>query len=237
MDVERLPVSQALNRLALHAFASEVRDARSLRHPIVGWLYALERRGGAREFLWAAQVEGFHETGGKVGVPEPAGGVPTEAELRRWDGDDADKLYPEKQHTVPFTIARQIVGKGGTRATASPSNAIGNLTWLSRRQNGLDALADRWTVMDRTRDAANLAARGMFASVPAGTDGSDVLSVYEELRTMVLDGTWRTEQSKAQQLFATFCDGRLAWTNEQMRNWLEEPLPLDADRWLATSAE
>ena len=87
---------------------------------------------------------------------KPPGPPRCEAELRRADGKDAQELYPEKQHIVPFTFARGIVGKGGTRATASPANAIGNLTWLSHRQNGLEALADRWTVMDRERDGENL---------------------------------------------------------------------------------
>ena len=64
--------------------------------------------------------------------------------------------------------ARQIVNKGGTRATASLANAIGALTWLSRRQNTLNALADRWTVMDQERDSDNLDARGMFARVKMG---------------------------------------------------------------------
>jgi len=228
VDIEGLSVSAALTRLGLHAFSSEVNDARSLQHPAVGWLYAIERRGAAREFSWAAQVDGFRRTEGKVGVPNRE--LPTEAELRRWDDDD---LYPEKQHIVPFTIARQIVDKGGTRATASPSNAIGNLTWLSRRQNGLDALSDRWTVMDREVDGANLVARGLLAPTTTRGETRDALSLYEEVRGMVLANTWRDDKDSAQELFAAFCETRTRWMIEQMREWLEAPLSDDARCWLA----
>ena len=147
--IEGLAVPAKLTELAVDAFEGDVREARSLQHAAVGWLYAIERRGKAREFLWQAQIDGYQATGGKVGLSSHSARRRCEAPLRRADGKDAQELYPEKQHIVPFTFARRIVGKGGTRATASPANAIGNLTWLSHRQNGLDALADRWTVMDR----------------------------------------------------------------------------------------
>lgn len=228
VDIAGLSEPAALTRLGLHALSSEVNYARSLQHPAVGWLYAIERRGGAREFSWAAQFDGFQRTGGKVGVPNRE--LPAEAELRQGDSDD---LYPEKQHIVPFTIARQIVDKGGTRATASPSNAIGNLTWLSRRQNGLDALSDRWTVMDRAVDAENLAARGLLAPASTCQESRDALSLYEEVRDMVLADTWRDDKGKAQDLFAAFCEARTAWMVGQMRAWLEAPLSMDARRWLA----
>ncbi len=228
LDIGELSDPAALTRLALHAFCSEVNDARSLQHPAVGWLYAMERRGGAREFSWAAQIDGFRRTGGKAGVPDRED--PGEADLRRWDTDD---LYPEKQHIVPFTIARQIVDKGGTRATASPSNAIGNLTWLSRRQNGLDALSDRWTVMDRSVDVENLAARGLLAPATSRSKTRDAMSLYEEVRDIVLADSWRDDKGRAQELFAAFCEARTEWMVEQMRTWLEAPLSKDARRWLA----
>jgi hypothetical protein len=59
LHIDGLPVHAALNRLALDAFTTEVRNARSLRHPAVGWLYAIERRGNAREFNWDAQQLGY----------------------------------------------------------------------------------------------------------------------------------------------------------------------------------
>jgi hypothetical protein len=231
LRVDGLPTSTALTRLALNAFTSEVRNARSLQHPAVGWLYAIERRGKAREFAWDAQQEGYSVSGGKRGVPmPPVEGPKTTLELQRGQGF----AYPEKQHLVPFTIARQIVDKGGTRATASPSNAIGNLTWLSQRQNSLVALADRWAVMDRQVEPDNLAARGMFA--PADVDGLErtVIEVYEELSQRVLGGSesWRADREGTLRLFEAFCDGRAAWIVDQMRVWLEEALPADVAWWL-----
>ncbi len=227
VDIEGFSVPAALTQLGLHAFSSEVNDARSLQHPAVGWLYAIERRGTAREFSWAAQVAGFRRSEGKVGVKERE--LPGEAELRRWDNDD---LYPEKQHIVPFTIARQIVDKGGTRATASPSNSIGNLTWLSRRQNGLDALSDRWTVMDRAADGANLAARGLLAPATFRGETQEALSLYEVVRDRVLADAWRDDRGEVQELFTAFCAARTAWMVHEMHAWLEGPLSSDARRWL-----
>lgn len=187
-------------------------------------MYALERRGGAREFSWKAQEEAFRASS-KTGTQR---GAFTEEALRRTDWKD---LYPEKQHIVPFSIARQIVGRGGTRATASPANAIGNLTWLSQRQNGLKGLRDRWTAMDRVRDAANLAARGMSARAEVEGADREVLDIYEALRNMApLDG--KPWDAKAQELFHAFCAGRRQWMVERMRAWLKEPLPANASEWL-----
>lgn len=231
-DVEDLSLAAALTRLAADTFTVSVGQARSLQDTAVGWLYALERRGNAREFLWQAQIDGFDATAGKVGLPKPPGPPRCEAALRSPEGEDAQELYPEKQHIVPFSLARQIVGKGGTRATASLANAIGNLTWLSRRQNGLDALADRWTVMDREGDGENLAARGMLAQASGVADPQTALAIYEELRGMVLDETWNQERSKAESLFRSLCESRMDWMIEQMRGWLNEPLSDEASEWL-----
>jgi hypothetical protein len=208
----------ALNCLAMDAFASEVRDARSLQHPAVGWLYAIERRNKAQEFSWIAQVSGYEDSDHKRGV---ALGRESEAwKCEPLCGNGDDRLYPEKQHIVPFSIARQIVDKGGTRATASPSNAIGNLTWLSRRQNGLDALSDRWTVMDPRLDEDNLKARGMLDSV---------LTVYEKLSAAVIAGDLGSQQKND---FEELCASRTTWMVEQMRGWLDMTLPADANAWL-----
>jgi hypothetical protein len=218
-----------LNELALEAFTVDVKDARSLQHAAVGWLYAIERRGGATEFLWQAQYDGF--LGNKL-TGMPPGQPRCEAVLQRAVGTDAEALYPEKQHIVPFVFARQIVNKGGTRATTSPANAIGNLTWLSRRQNTLDALADRWTVMDQERDGDNLAAHGMFAPAKAGAESRTALARYEELQAAVLDDSWRRDQPRAKLLFDAFCKSRAEWMVAQMQCWLEEPLSAEACEWL-----
>ena len=233
--VDGIGISAALTRFAVDAFATEVRNSRSLNHTAVGWLYAIERRGKAREFCWEAQVEGYGKTGGKTGAPRfPEGGCPTAAELRRWRDEDRQSLYPEKQHLVPFAIARQIVGKGGTRATSSPSNAIGNLSWLSHRQNGLSAFADRWAVLDEERDGANLEARGILAPAEFAGRQCNVLAIYNQLRDLVLlEGeAWKFQRDKALGLFDAFCHGRAAWMVEQMKRWLEEPLTSGAASWL-----
>jgi hypothetical protein len=230
LRVDERPTSKALTSLALYAFKSMVRNARSLQHPAVGWLYAIERRGKAREFDWDVQQDGYSVSGGKRGVPKPpVEGPKTAFDLQRGQGF----ARPEKQHLVPFTIARQIVDKGGTRATASPSNAIGNLTWLSQRQNSLVGLADRWVVMDRQVDSDNLEARGMFAS--ADVDGLErMIDVYEKLSHRVLAGSesWKADQEGTLRLFEAFRDGRADWIVDQMRVWLEEELPADVASWL-----
>ncbi|MBE0417987.1 MAG: DUF262 domain-containing protein [Coriobacteriia bacterium] len=232
VDVADVPVPVALTRLAIDAFAADAREARTLQHHAVGWLYAIERRGGTREFLWEAQIVGYEASRGKAGVPRLPGPPHGEAFLGRADGGYADVLYPEKQHIVPFAVAQPFVGKRGTRATSSQSNAIGNLTWLSRRQNGLDALSDRWTVMDIERDGENLTARGMLARSSAGDGSPTALALYEELRDLVLDERVMEEQERAQSLFESFCDARARWLVERMREWLEEPLPAGAEEWL-----
>lgn len=228
-------VQAALADLALGEFGAEVQNARSLQHPIVGWLYAIERRGGSAEFDWQAQIDGYRRSGGREGVSALPSLVTGAAPLASADGPDAAGLEPEKQHIVPFSIARQVTGKGGTRATASPANAIGNLTWLSRRQNGLSALSDRWTVMDRDRDGANLVARGLL--MHDGQPGArTALEHYTELRDLVLQERWRGEQVRALELFDAFCKVRTRWMVEAMRGWLEEPVAGEVGWWLGGEA-
>ena len=220
--------SQALTELAVRAFEANVRDARSLQHPAVGWLYAIERRGGAREFLWKVQYAGYRNDGDKIGIPEGTEPHHLEEELRRPDAEDVRRLYPEKQHIVPFDYARRIAGKGGTRATASPANAIGNLTWLSERQNGLDGFSNRWTVMDAALDRGNLIARGMLSQSSSDENSPTALILYEGIRDAVLDG----RVADAEQLFEEFRETRGLWMVQQMRAWLEQPLTDTARWWL-----
>lgn len=218
-------IQSRLTQLAARAFKTEVGNARSLQHPAVGWLYAIEQRRGAREFSWKAQTTAFHDLHRKIGVSR---GEDCEEALRRSVRED---LYPEKQHIVPFSDARLIINnKGGTRATASRANDIGNLTWLSHRQNGFEALGGNWTAMDRDLDAANLDARGMFASVAVNALNRDVLGIYKELQDMMRNKeAW---DDHAQELFGAFCEGRKDWMTEQMRDWLAEPLQEAVIGWL-----
>ena len=221
----------ALTELAVMEFRTELQNARSLQHPIVGWLYAIERRGGATEFDWQVQVEGYQRSGGREGVPAPPAAGVVAAPLATTDGPESAGLRPEMQHIVPFSIARHVTGKGGTRANASPANAVGNLTWLSQRQNGLSALSDRWTVIDLERDGANLAARGMLTHDGQG-EVRTALERYTALRDLVLQDRWRVEPDRALEFFEAFCDLRTRWMVEEMRGWLEEPLAEEVGWWL-----
>lgn len=220
-----------LSSLAADAFASEVSSARTLQHRAVGWLYAIERRNGAREFSWAKQYAGFEQ--GRLGI-EPRPGRPSSEEpLRRPEKAELAKaLRPEKQHIVPLAIATHIVGKGGTRATSSPANGIGNLTWLSQRQNGLEGLADRWALLDPEVEGDNLAARGMLTSFD-GEPGTP-LDIYRELIGGLVGGrdAWLRQRERWGALFTAFCSKRCRWMVEQMRSWLDAELSPEVLSWI-----
>jgi len=225
-----------LSQFAADAFEEDVRNARSLQHRAVGWLYAIERRNCAREFFWRAQIEG-HDKKGRIGVGECCRRFLGDEQLLRRPAtkDDMVALYPEKQHLVPFSIAKQIVGKAGTRATASPANAIGNLTWLSHRQNSLEALSDNWTVMDLEADRENLEARGMLAPVTIDGRPATVLDAYLELSGGLANGH-DALASRRDLLYVTFHEGRREWMIGQMRGWLETPLEAEVLGWLKGEA-
>jgi hypothetical protein len=231
-DVAVMPVFEQLNQLAEKRFAEDVGAARSLQHPAVGWLYAIERRGKAREFSWQAQYDGYRTTDQKAGMPKPKEGADRiEEPLGSADGLNRD-LYPEKQHIVPFVVATRIPGNRGTRSTASDANAIGNLTWLSHRQNCLAGLADRWTVMDQTKDGGNLRARGMLAKAPV--EDVAALELYQKIQILVADASWHQDQEcePVKTIFASFRSARREWMVVQMREWLAEPLSQEAQKWL-----
>ncbi|MFM2245349.1 MAG: hypothetical protein RL071_1423, partial [Pseudomonadota bacterium] len=229
----------ALDARSLAWFRREVGDARSLQHAAVGWLYALERRGGARELCWAAQVEA-NKKNTKHGVPYLPPGAPNDPRLfaaEALHGTTEAALYPEKQHIVPFSIARVITGAQGSRATASAANVIGNLTWLSHRQNHFEALSDRWSEFDPTRpgEEENLAARGLRG--PAA-DQRDALAVYGELRAFLTapekrDPPTKAELTAAKLLFEELCAARQRWMVERMRAWLDEELSAEVCAWLS----
>lgn len=222
--------SRDFTELSVRAFRENVRKSHSLQRSAVGWLYAIERRAGAREFRWEAQYEGYDQSGGKWGIKKPACPHRTAEPLKRTSGHE-QQLYPEKQHIVPFRHAKRIADKGGTRATASKANAIGNLTWLSQRQNGLDGLKDRWTVMDIDRDYDNLVARGMLWRASLDEGSPTAIELYEKIR----DAGVNRNTSAVKEMFDEFCRIRGDWMVYKMREWLEEPLPEGAKWWLGGS--
>lgn len=225
-------LSHDFKELGVRAFRADVYESRSLQHPAVGWLYAIERVGGAREFRWEAQYEGYQQSSGRAGIPTSASPYRNEALLKRSDRGES-QLYPEKQHIVPFDYARRIVNKGGTRATASPANAIGNLTWLSQRQNGLDGFSNRWAVLDTANDYENLAARGMLWQSLSNEQSPSAIELYEQIRDAVIDG----RAVEVKEVYDEFCRIRSDWMVHKMREWLEKPLPDGAAWWLCGTEE
>lgn len=224
MHLDGLGVAGRLRERAKDAFGALVEESRSLQHPAVGWLYAIERRGGAMEFDWKVQFDGHDEN-------EGLGRLPTDATAKALCAafeSDGHEWHPEKQHIVPFSVAARIAGKGGTRATASPANDIGNLTWLSSRQNGFEfGLSDRWVVLSSEKDRANLAARGFLDS----SDGEPAKALYEGLRRGC-EAVDRKELKSQLETFERFCIARRGWMKRQMNAWLSEPLPGEAEALL-----
>ena len=120
---------------------------------------------------------------------------------------------PEKQHVVPFSTARKITDKGGTRATASPANDIGNLTWLSARQNGFEhGFSDRWAALNEGVEQANLGSRGFMRQSPI--THRRALDCYHELYSL--------KAAAPKELFNEFCAIRREWMVAQMTEWLGE---------------
>lgn len=218
---------ERLSAAALAKFDAELEGTKNMRNPAVGWLYALERRNNAKEFNWVAQFRGYSDSDGVRGIDEKECGAPGgEKDLSTHAGD----LSPERQHIVPFSKARKLTpGTPGNRASSTDANCAGNLTWLSQRQNALNALSDRWTVMDPITDNDNLHARGMLHVARQGVyAGKTALQLYEELqRTLESDAADPT----ASALFKAFWECRQEWMGDQMGAWLAE-LSSEARAWL-----
>ena len=224
-------VSDVLSDLttwSIAAFSKQANEATSLRHPAVGWLYALERRGGATEFDWRTQFEARSETTHLGIAPWKGGDTPQTAPMLGGDRVDAT-LAPERQHIVPFADAKKLCGKdGGTRATASPANGVGNVTWLSARQNSFDTgFGDAWAVFDDTVEFDNLRARGL---VHTDEHGQRAVDAYRELRqSWFAPGGKRSDDTAT---FERFTQLRREWMAHEMAAWLAE-LANDVDtRWL-----
>lgn len=218
-----------LNALALAAFQKDVGEAQSLQHAAVGWLYAIERRNNAREFSWQAQFEGYEsKTLNKCsGILKTSKNQDFKAEKL---GEDKNRLkdnkknkkleralYPERQHIVPFVRAKAIVGK-------TKANSIGNLTWLSHRQNCLTGLSYRWMVLDAEKEGSNLDARGFHAPATVNGKKTNVLDVYESLRDLLPCHQEQFNKEYVKELYNALYDGRQKWMVEQMKDWLAEDL-------------
>jgi len=204
-------------------FGKLLEESRSLQHPAVGWLYAIERRAGATEFDWHEQVTGCKAPWN--GLPKlpidatvyplqanPASGqMPAEAPATQ-----LEELLPEKQHIVPFVDAHKIVRRGGNRNVASPANQVGNLTWLSARQNGMEnGFWERWMIMGDPEQDRNLTARGFGFSLDGQTAAESYRKLFEG-RGSVKDLHTLLEE------FERFCAIRREWMNKEMARWLDD---------------
>lgn len=204
-----------LAAVSIDYFRKLVNESRSLQHSAVGWLYALERRGiGACEFSWEEQANA-NNADKQAGIP--ADNIPPDHRCLPLSANalDADgrTWAPEKQHVVPFSIARRITDKGGTRATASPANDIGNLTWLSARQNGFEhGFSDRWAALIVGAEPANLGSRGFLHR--SSSTSRRALDCYQDLYAM--------KGAAPKELFNEFCGIRKDWMVGQMVEWLGE---------------
>ena len=211
VDYERLYAD--LSTVSINYFRKLVNESRSLQHSAVGWLYALERRGmGACEFNWEEQAKA-NNVDKQAGIP--AGNIPSDQRCLPLSANalDADGRMsaPEKQHIIPFSVARKITDKGGTRATASPANDIGNLTWLSARQNGFEhGFSDRWAALIEDAEPANLKSRGFL--LQPSTAKRRALDCYHDL--------YSQKAGAPKDLFNEFCSIRREWMISQMTEWL-----------------
>lgn len=98
--------------------AARLEQANSLQHRFVWLLYWLERRRGARDFLYA-------------NVPPGHGLRPPEPLI----GKD---VLPEKQHLVAFNKAGPMYPGSVTRSSSHAVNSLGNLTYISHALNTFD---------------------------------------------------------------------------------------------------
>ena len=192
-----------------------------MNHPMLGWLYAVERRNGAKEFSWEAQWNGFARDRDAnpsrtplLGIPRPAAtaGYREEPLSDGRAGTTIGSLAPEKQHIVPFANIRGALGET-ERGGRSSAHQIGNFTWLSSRQNGLDALSNRWTVIDEAREGNNLAARGLSPVA---------IAAYHRVRDGLLQPPAEGTAAQVGTYFAAFCELRREWLVGQLMDWFEE---------------
>ena len=209
----------------LPALASRIsnlsKEAVSMNHPMLGWLYAVERRNKAREFSWKAQWDGFDRYRDanpkgtpRLGIPRPdaTSGYREEALGEIRNGTIMGSLYPEKQHIVPFANIRSVL-KDTDRGGRSAAHRIGNFTWLSSRQNGLDALSNRWTVIDEAKEGHNLAARGLSPKA---------IATYHRVRDALLQISADETPAQVSSDFDAFCELRREWLVDQVMGWFEE---------------
>ncbi len=224
-----------LQAWGLEQFGKDVDSATSLQSSAVGWLYAIQRRAVARELNWRVQVEAYRADK-SVGIHSMDARAFEATQLGAHR--DQPDLHPERQHIVPFSLAKKIAGKGGTRTTASVANAIGNLTWLSARQNGFQCgFSNRWAVFDEKVEADNLRAHGMLFETDSKSGAGRVRAIDLYLKLQKLVGQAKSLSRDAwptafNALYEDFRNARTSWMKQQMKAWLDEPISDKAMDWL-----
>jgi len=105
-----------------------VDGSQSLTNRYALLLYWLLRKRGARDFS-------YKENGcTKLAEVHQVSGTTAEVVL-------SESVTPEKQHLVPYRILKALFALSGARPGQHEANDIGNLTYISGEQNGLDGLS------------------------------------------------------------------------------------------------
>jgi hypothetical protein len=206
------------------AFHWQVDHARNLNHRCVRWLYGLQRSLGATEFSWEAQrTEQSHM--GLSSVSQFRTGacsvrpLVNQVELP----DEAGSLKGQRQHLVPYMHGRQferILGQSGRGGNAE-INQIGNLTWLSERQNGfVDGLGSNPAVLTG-ETPVNLRAHFLVPFRADEVESSPtVLERYEAIAAWCGASATERDTVAAREHFQKFAATRERWLKEAMSAWL-----------------
>jgi hypothetical protein len=140
--------------------AEGVERAQSLTNRYALMMYWLLRRRGARDFSYDINL-----------TPEKT------AELRKkhkakTEPEIAERVRPEKQHVVPYSTLKDIFGDrlSGPRLGRHEAHNVGNLTYISQLENGLEGLGSRPLKL-REEGRPNLVAHFL--------DGNEILEAFE----------------------------------------------------------
>ena len=219
---------QPLDRSVLFAKQSmqeQLAGARNMNHRSVRWLYALQRRLNATEFSWPAQYDcAASGRGISASGTRRDQSLPLSAGKR---GADGGLLTGERQHVVPYAHGRALEGTQGQsgRSGNGDVNGVGNLTWLSSRQNALPdsgGLGANWAVFN-AEPPLNLRAHFLAPFRDGEAEESPtVLDHYEQLAAWSAGPRSKAETEAAAKTFQAFTTARVAWMQQAMSDWVDE---------------
>jgi hypothetical protein len=209
-----------------NAFHSQVDQARNLNHRSVRWLYGLQRSLGATEFSWEAQRTEQSHMGLASDSQFRTGACSVRPLVNQVElPDEAGSLKGQRQHLIPYMHGRQferILGQSGRGGNAE-INQIGNLTWLSERQNGfVDGLGSNPAVLTG-ETPANLRAHFLVPFRADEVESSPtVLARYEAIAAWCGASASERDTDAARDHFQKFAATRERWMKEAMSAWLNE---------------